>query len=183
MKLREFDCFDTFVLRTPLFPIHFYTELIRNYSSINLFDLLDNNLVRVAIHLASPELISELDKFLTNLTATHPEKKLKLELALLKYIARLSSRATPFGIFAGCSTGKIAELTHIQIKDVGCHEVCTQFDMHYWISLLQDISKNYTILKKENILKKIKGGVGDPIPPNDHEITDIIKRLSSNVCQ
>lgn len=150
MKLKEFDCFDTFVLRTPLFPINFYTDLIRNYSSKNLFDLLNSNLVRVAIHLASPELISELDKFLTNLTATHPEKKMKLELALLKYIARLSSRATPFGIFAGCTTGKIAASTQIQIKDKEFHEVCTQFDMHYWISLLQDIAKNKDVQKHLN---------------------------------
>ena len=75
---------------------------------------------------------------------------MNLELALLKYIARLSSRATPFGIFAGCSTGKIAASTQIQIKDKEYHEVFTQFDMHYWISLLQDIAKNSDVQKHLN---------------------------------
>lgn len=42
--------------------------------------------------------------------------------------------------------------------------------------------EKFEIAKLEN-LKMIKGGIGDPIPPNDHEITDIIKKLSSNVCQ
>lgn len=43
--------------------------------------------------------------------------------------------------------------------------------------------ENKFYIEKLNNLNKIKGGYVVPIPPNDHEITDIIKRLSSNVCQ
>jgi hypothetical protein len=142
MKANSIGCFDTFVLRTPLFPIHFYTQLLNDYSRDKLFQTLENNLIKEAIKIASPELFSELVKLKSNPKQINFENKLNLELALLKYIARLSSRATPFGIFGGCSTGKLSSESLIQMDELEKHEVFTQFDMHYWITLLQDISKN-----------------------------------------
>jgi hypothetical protein len=142
MKTNSVDCFDTFVLRTPLFPINFYTNLLKDYSSDKLFKVLENDFVKDAVKIASPELLGELEKLPNNSNQIDPDKKLNLELALLKYIARLSSRATPFGIFAGCSTGVLASETSIRVDTIEKHEVFTQFDMHYWINLLQDISKN-----------------------------------------
>lgn len=142
MKANSISCFDTFILRTPLFPINFYTQLLTDYSCNKLVEVLDNNLIKEAIKIASPELIAEIDKLLSNPKQILPNKKINLELALLKYMARLSSRATPFGNFAGCSTGIFASETSIQIDNIDKHKVFTQFDMHYWIGLLQDISKN-----------------------------------------
>lgn len=140
MKAKTFGVFNTFVLRTPLFPINFYTSLLNDYSSERLFKVLENNLVKDAIKIASPELISEFDKLSNNSKQNNFQNKINLELALLKYIARLSSRATPFGIFAGCSTGELADQTLIQLDNIEIHDVVTQFDMNYWISLLKDIS-------------------------------------------
>ena len=147
MKTNSIGCFDTFVLRTPLLPINFYTNLLNDYSDEKLFGVLEDELVKEAIKIASPELINEFDKLLSNPNQINSDKKLNLEVALLKYIARLSSRATPFGIFAGCTTGLLANETSIQIDTIEKHEVFTQFDMHYWISLLQNISKNTTVQK------------------------------------
>jgi hypothetical protein len=147
MKTNSIGCFDTFVLRTPLFPINFYTNLLNDYSNDKLFGVLEDELVKNAIKIASPELINEFEKLLSNPNQINSDKKLNLELTLLKYIARLSSRATPFGIFAGCTTGLLTNETSIQIDAIEKHEVFTQFDMHYWISLLQDISKNTTVQK------------------------------------
>jgi hypothetical protein len=147
MKANTIDFFDTYVLRTPLFPIHFYTQLLNEYSSEKLFEVLEIGLVKEAIAIASPELVSEFDKLLSNPKQINYDKKINLELALLKYIARLSSRATPFGIFAGCSTGILASETSIQIENMDNHEVFTQFDMHYWINLLQDVSKKSEVQK------------------------------------
>ncbi|WP_329807082.1 lantibiotic dehydratase family protein [Flavobacterium facile] len=147
MKINSIGCFDTFVLRTPLLPINFYTNLLNDYSNDNLFGVLEDELVKEAIKIASPELINEFEKLLRNPIQINSDKKLNLELALLKYIARLSSRATPFGIFAGCTSGLLSNETSIQIDSIEKYEVFTQFDMHYWICLLQDISKNATVQK------------------------------------
>ena len=150
MKATSITCFDTYVLRTPLYPINFYTKLLNNYSREKLFEVLENNLVKEAVKIASPELISEFEKLLSNPTHIQSDKKNNLELALLKYIARLSSRATPFGTFAGCSTGILTSETDIQIDTINKHKAFTQFDMHYWINLLQDISINPAI--QENLI-------------------------------
>ena len=145
MKPTSISCFDTYVLRTPLYPINFYTKLLNSYSSEKLFGVLENHLVKDAIKLATPELICEFEKLRSNAKQNQSEKQVNLELALLKYVARLSSRATPFGTFAGCSTGVLSNNTSIEIDALENHKVFTQFDMHYWISLLQDISKKPTV--------------------------------------
>lgn len=141
MKANQISCFDTYVLRTPLFPLNFYTKLIGDYSTDSLFKMLENDIVRDAIKLASPELIDEFEKLLNNPKQHKSEKQNNLELALLKYLARLSSRATPFGMFAGCSTGEFSNHTSIQLDALDEYTVFTQFDMNYWTSLLKDISK------------------------------------------
>jgi len=147
MKANSIGCFNTFVLRTTLYPIYFYAELIDDYSSSKLFKVLENNFVNEAIKLASPELINEFEKSLSIPCKINSDKQINLELALLKYIARLSSRATPFGFFAGCNTGVLSNATSIQMDAIDKHEMFIQFDMHYWINLLQDISKKSEIRK------------------------------------
>ncbi len=41
--------------------------------------------------------------------------------------------------------------------------------------------EKFEVAKLKN-MKTIKGGEGDPKPTDDHEITDLIKKLSSNIC-
>jgi lantibiotic biosynthesis protein len=57
---------------------------------------------REAVLLASPVLAAEVDKLLSSSGMGTPEKKRKrLHKSLLKYALRLSTRCTPFGMFAG----------------------------------------------------------------------------------
>src|SRR5438552_18348714 len=60
--------------------------------------------VREAIFLASPSLEESLEYWERDPSS---ERGKKVELSLVKYVARLSSRATPFGLFAGVSLGTI----------------------------------------------------------------------------
>jgi len=68
-----------------------------------LQDLIRRDDVRETIALASPDLASQLDAWLEgslkNLAARNVER------ALLKYLGRMSSRSTPFGLFAGVTLG------------------------------------------------------------------------------
>jgi len=68
-----------------------------------LRELVRREAVREALALASPDLASRLGAWLEgalDATATRG-----VERALLKYLSRMSSRATPFGLFAGVSMG------------------------------------------------------------------------------
>lgn len=138
--------FTDYVLRTPLMPLPFYLNTIENYSTEKAKQLYHNPLIREAISLASPELIKELDKWVKEDANLSSEIKKKLEISFLKYVARMSSRCTPFGLFAGCSVGIIADETKIILEDSYKFKRFTQFDMQFWVALLQEIA-----VKKEVI--------------------------------
>lgn len=132
--------FSQYILRTPLFPIPFYLDLLKNYNYEKAISIYKNTLVKEALNLASPELVNELNK-LENFKADSSKKKSALEFTLLKYIARMSSRCTPFGLFAGCSVGKIDAESNIILDLPEKHKRYTQLDMQFWVALLQNIAK------------------------------------------
>ncbi|WP_338375689.1 lantibiotic dehydratase family protein [uncultured Flavobacterium sp.] len=144
--MNNISYFNTYVLRTSTLPISFYTSLLEDYSSQKLCKTVEKSIVKNAIKLASPELIQELEKHNQNPSIYSKEKATNLELSLLKYIARMSSRATPFGLFAGCTTGNIADETNILLSnELYTH---TQFDMQFWIALVQKLSQNKSLQKQ-----------------------------------
>lgn len=138
--------FSKYVLRTPLFPIAFYSNLINDYNEKKILQQLDNKYVREAINLACPELLTALNKWKLDPIKISDKKKKALELSFLKYIARMSSRCTPFGLFSGCSVGKINSETNIILEDPRMHSRHTQFDMQFWIVLLQDLANRKEVI-------------------------------------
>lgn len=135
-----FGFFDSYVLRTPTLPVNFYTQLLDNYSTTALFKTVEKSFVQDAIRLASPELLEEYEKYKSNPVFFDVEKAVNLEFSFLKYIARMCTRATPFGMFAGCTVGKISEKTNIILSDE--YTIHTQFDMQFWITTIQKLSQN-----------------------------------------
>ncbi|HEU4788848.1 MAG TPA: lantibiotic dehydratase family protein, partial [Flavobacterium sp.] len=85
--------------------------------------------------------LTALDKWKLNPSNVSDKKKQALELSLLKYLARMSSRCTPFGLFAGCTVGKKASETNIILESREMYSRHTQFDMQFWVALLQDFAK------------------------------------------
>jgi hypothetical protein len=144
--MNNFTFLDTYVLRTAALPVNFYTNLLDNYTFKELSKTIESSFVKNAIRLASPELMQEFDKYTLNPSAYSNEKIVNLEISLLKYIARISSRATPFGLFAGCTTGKISNETNVLLKEDSTTH--TQFDMQFWIALLQKLGQNKSLRKQ-----------------------------------
>ncbi|WP_130735266.1 lantibiotic dehydratase family protein [Flavobacterium sp. J27] len=143
--MQPFSSFNTFILRTPLFPIHFYTSLLKNYNREAIFKTLDHSIIKSAIALASPELLQELEKYRAQPQSIAKEKINSLEQSLVKYLARLSSRATPFGLFAGCTTGVFHSETAIQLQAKEQFITHTQFDMQFWTHFLQELGKKESV--------------------------------------
>lgn len=137
--------FPHYVLRTPLLSLTFYNDLMVDYSSENLFLQLENDYVREAIRLASPELMAALDNEKPSWSTISEKKTNALELTFLKYLIRMSSRCTPFGLFAGCVVGEITSKTNILLESPEKHSRYTQFDMQFWIVLLRNFAKKEEI--------------------------------------
>lgn len=68
-----------------------------------LRELIRRDAVREAVALASPDLASRLGAWLDG-SLEGPAAR-NVERALMKYLSRMSRRSTPFGLFAGVSTG------------------------------------------------------------------------------
>jgi thiopeptide-type bacteriocin biosynthesis protein len=74
--------------------------------------LANDPLVQEAIWLSSPSLFEALERWRAE---PDSRKGLRAELAFFRYIARLSWRPTPFGLFAACSLGDIGDQTQLQV--------------------------------------------------------------------
>ncbi|WP_025743229.1 lantibiotic dehydratase family protein [Aquimarina pacifica] len=141
--------FDVFCLRTPLLPLNFYFDLTKEneISTKKLKEIWSNDTIKEAIFLASPELFSEIDKWL--LGDLKDKKKIqRLQFSLLKYLSRMSSRCTPFGLFAGCSMGHFSKSTHIELKPHTDNQRQTRFDMNFLVAFSQKLSKEEAIKKQ-----------------------------------
>ncbi|HJW43523.1 MAG TPA: lantibiotic dehydratase [Geothrix sp.] len=116
---------DFFVLRTPSLPLDALgssepepgaagLEASRERSRSLLRALLRDGAVREAVALASPDLAARLDLWLEGLLEA--DAAMRVERALLRYLIRMSRRATPFGLFAGVSTGTWGASSHLSVS-------------------------------------------------------------------
>ncbi len=147
MKLKNpYTFFDQFCLRTPLLSLPFYDDLTKEYEITpeKFKDIWKDEIIKEAIFLASPELFSEIEKWLAG-QITDTKKSARLASSLLKYISRMSSRCTPFGLFAGCSIGTFRESTAIELAQDKNHHRQTRFDMNFLVAFSQKLAKEETI--------------------------------------
>lgn len=133
--------FSSHVLRTPLLPLSFYTKMMEKEAVNTVFDLLQDSLVYEALQLASPELVVLVEKYWGNPQSFSNKKATALAFSVLKYGARMASRCTPFGLFAGCTVGERGQTTNIVMDHKELFKRHTQLDMQFWIALLQELAK------------------------------------------
>ncbi len=134
---------DTFCFRTPLYPLNFYKNLFsqKNIGIDALKKIWEDNTIKEAIFLASPELYKRLELYFK----TGKTNNEKLEQAFLKYLIRLSTRCTPFGLFAGVATGTFSEKTTIELKPIDKYKRVTRYDTNFIASHLDYLSQDSTI--------------------------------------
>jgi hypothetical protein len=110
-------------------------------------DIWKNDSIKEAIFMASPELFSEIEKWLSGQLKDSKKSK-RLEFSLLKYLSRMSSRCTPFGLFAGCSIGTFGKATAIALCNHDSYQRQTRFDMNFLVAFSQKIAKEEVIKRQ-----------------------------------
>ncbi|HCQ13428.1 lantibiotic dehydratase family protein [Flavobacterium sp.] len=141
MNRAAIKSFQNYVLRTPSFSISVYKELVDKYDFDKLVSIYNDKFLKEAITIASPDLVEALNKYSSDPKGFSIDKKESLEISLLKYLGRICSRCTPFGLFAGCSVGSFNNETYIALTTKEHFTRVTQFDMQFWSSLLHDLFK------------------------------------------
>lgn len=155
-KPAQFSPSGFFVLRTPLLPFDEMVAWSEGAEAVGalddlpaLQDALDKDRARLrsqlseviarpelrdAIFLASPSLDEALETW-----QKEPDSKRggKLEPALVAYFTRAAARATPFGLFAGWTTGSIAARTRLELQDQQRYQRHSRLDMDYLWALAE----------------------------------------------
>ncbi len=119
-----------FLFRTPCFPF-LWSDPVQTVVTQKKF--------QEAIYLASPSLYDEMQKWING--QLKDEKAIeKLIYSLDKYLKRIRTRSTPFGLFASCSTGHWGETSEIFLNEELSPK--TRFDMDFACVLARHIMKN-----------------------------------------
>lgn len=121
----KYKTFPKFIYRLPALPI--------NYTSKKAFW---TPFLSEAIYLASPDLHLSISKNTASGIDKLPEK---LKFSLNKYLSRMMSRCTPFGLFAGIGIGRIDENSEIVLPTDNIFNSVTRLDMNFLCALIQSI--------------------------------------------
>ncbi|HWU91025.1 MAG TPA: lantibiotic dehydratase, partial [Kofleriaceae bacterium] len=117
------------VVRTPLLP---FKTLIAwaDASGLDaqrrfLAELCARAEVREALFVASPSLLEALERWAREPAA--PANR-GTERALVKYVARMAGRATPFGLFSGVTAGALGRTTALELGPLAGYRRRTRID-------------------------------------------------------
>lgn len=139
----KYQAFPYFVFRVPTISFDRLSDSFLNKGKLQ--ELFDNEVVSEGIYLASPVLFDELMK-LSQKKSISVKDYDRLILSFARYVSRMSTRCTPFGLFAGCATGMICDRTNIVLKDEFARK--TRLDMYYLNSLFELLVHQTDIKKK-----------------------------------
>ncbi|HEX8792990.1 MAG TPA: lantibiotic dehydratase, partial [Polyangiaceae bacterium] len=102
--------------------------------------LLDRATVREALHVASPGLASRLVKWRES---PNDKDGRKIEHAVVRYLGRMASRATPFGLFAAVTVGRLG--TETMLRVLGEERRHVRLDMGILVRLSERFVSNPAI--------------------------------------
>lgn len=157
-----------FVLRFPYYPISMFFSASENQDYFKR--LISDNEFKRAIYYASPILSDELGKLESGQLKEKDKKR--VECSLFKYLARMSTRCTPFALFSAVSCGKIGKVTDLNIDSDKIH-AHIRLDMATMIMLCNMLKKsnrdklcyrvNPTLIEYKRIVRYIfrSYGIGD----------------------
>ncbi|MBK8006981.1 MAG: lantibiotic dehydratase [Gemmatimonadetes bacterium] len=130
-----------FCLRTPLLPFGLLAEwgAGRDASAVRdaLRRLARGPELREAILLASPALHDALTTWLDAPGTLPAERQARVERAVIKYLTRLTTRPTPFGLFATVATGTVGRDTRLEVSPAAACRRHTRLDNALLFALAQ----------------------------------------------
>lgn len=134
---------DFYLIRTPLLPLRFLDQF-NDISWPQLHDkirhIFNQPYLLEAIYIASPELYQELLKWQEGRLTDEKEVN-KLVSSLFRYLLRMCTRSTPYGLFAGCATGKFDQSTNVVLGPMDAHKKHCRLDMNYVAELAAMITR------------------------------------------
>ncbi|MFA5814028.1 MAG: lantibiotic dehydratase family protein [Bacteroidales bacterium] len=147
-KRITYDPYDHFMLRAPLLPVNFLSTIPDSPDQLfpYLKELWKDALIREGLVLGSYEFSQRIEQEFNGGKSTLPDPGLLY--SLLRYLCRFSSRCTPFGTFAGFSTGKIGSETAVNLGERVDHQLHARPDMEYLMGIARLLESDRSIREK-----------------------------------
>jgi lantibiotic biosynthesis protein len=144
-RLTEFFGHDPEVPAHDTIPVNDHEYMSRKeVSGLALLGLLDDPAIKEALWLASPGLVGRLsDETFVRGGSRYAETLT----TLYKYLLRMTTRCTPFGLFASCTYGRIAEQTQFDIANSVVLNRVTRLDVAYLYSLVSTLNADKSLRK------------------------------------
>lgn len=141
--------FPTFVLRTPFSSLETIRQLVskKDVDENALKEICKSPAVHEALFLASPSFFREAMKWTEGKLPNRKEEEKAMQ-GVYRYFARMCTRCTPFGLFAGITTGNIGETTKIELSPHEQDNLHIRLDMNYVCALAKDLSGNKDIKER-----------------------------------
>src|SRR5581483_441899 len=171
---------DFYLIRTPALPAHTFqhlssVELAEDINTVDLSSWLQvqrettqQRLLEMSTHPQIEQAIcvasSSLHESLAQVRrgAAHPNRAKKALSSLLRYLIRMSTRPTPFGLFSGVALGFFSAETRGQLASPALQQFRTRPDMNWLLSVLQQIETSPSVVTQltvqANQLAVIAGG-------------------------
>ncbi|MDG3582877.1 lantibiotic dehydratase [Galbibacter pacificus] len=138
--------FNRFIYRIPALNV----EELMTLGSVDAYDrnlkkLLSNKEFQEALYLASPAFLDEVLKFIDNddYAEKNSKRMISFRTTALKYLNRICTRPTPFGVFAGCGVGNVdGESIQVTPRSENRINRKVRFDMEFLELVKEGILKN-----------------------------------------
>ncbi|MEJ8545309.1 thiopeptide-type bacteriocin biosynthesis protein [Brevibacillus borstelensis] len=142
-----FRTMDFFMLRTPLLPIQIFLELCQSDWKLDKLDPRKQAIIRECIAVASPSLLESLNK----LEQVDREQLEQVVRSCLRYVIRMSTRATPFGLFSGVACGRFDTNTNLIVNKMEQHKKRSRPDMEWLLKIVQSLEENLDVVKQLHV--------------------------------
>ena len=125
---------DYLVVRAPLLSMRAYRAIASAPPDARLASARGDQRIRDALAVGSAELLAAIDR------APSGRERSRLDASLLRYLIRMSTRPTPYGLFAGVGLGEWGSATDLRL-DVGPRPTRTRVDMGRLVHWADEIER------------------------------------------
>jgi thiopeptide-type bacteriocin biosynthesis protein len=140
---RYYEPLPHLLVRAPLQPLESYLSLSSTGPTSEFRSRLDDHPnISAAIEIAAPTLLEQFRK-----ASPGDRKYALLKGKILRYFIRMSTRPTPYGLFAGVASGRLSDRTTLQI-DSRRHRTRARVDMKWLLGFVQDLESNPEIRRQ-----------------------------------
>lgn len=152
----HYKAFDFYMLRTPLLSIDDYFTLFEMEKEAipdqqeqiffeKIVSLWKRPEIREAITVSSPSLRNSILKVMHNPSVKECQKVLK---GMFRYLVRMSTRSTPFGLCSGVNYGKFGENPSLAIGDRTRHQKRARADMEWLLALVNQLENSREVTRQ-----------------------------------